>query len=184
MLGGQLRNVRFVSGATILNDGEPSLILNVFDIFAAAEGENCAPWSPGVEEASRPARILVVDDSITTRTLERSILTTHGYGVEVAEDGEEALAKAREERFDLVISDVEMPGMNGLELIDRLHELEAYRDVPVIVVSSLTDPEVRQRAATAGARGYLTKGAFDPDQLLAMVQVLTRRFPSPRGAGG
>jgi two-component system chemotaxis sensor kinase CheA len=174
-LGDQLKNVRFVFGATILGDGNPSLILDVPDIFASAEGEAGSGIRRAFEE-SRAARvkgnILVVDDSITTRTMERSILITHGYQVITAVSGEDALEKVAIERFDLVISDIEMPGINGFELTRRMRTLEEYREVPVIIVSSLSRDEDKRRAIEAGAQAYIVKGSFEQGTLLDTVETL------------
>ncbi|HEY6009515.1 MAG TPA: hybrid sensor histidine kinase/response regulator [Geobacteraceae bacterium] len=172
-LGGQLRNVKFVFGATILGDGSPALILNVPDVFTSAEGAETTGLKQAFEErraASLRGRVLVVDDSITTRTMERSILITHGYAVEVAVSGEDALTKIAVDRFDLVITDVEMPGINGFELTKRLRSLEEYRDVPVIVVTSLSRDEDKRRAIEAGAQAYIVKGTFDQGTLLDTVE--------------
>jgi two-component system chemotaxis sensor kinase CheA len=174
-LGNQLKNVRFVFGATILGDGNPSLILDVPDIFASAEGEAGSGIRRAFEE-SRAARIkgnvLVVDDSITTRTMERSILVTHGYQVTTAVSGEDALEKVANERFDLVISDIEMPGINGFELTRRLRTFEEYREVPVIIVSSLSRDEDKRNAIEAGAQAYIVKGSFEQGALLDTVETL------------
>ena len=172
-LGNQLKEVRFVFGATILANGDPALILNVPDIFAGAEG--CASTGfRSIIAASRAARtkgsILVVDDSITTRTMERSILTANGYQVEIAISGEDALEKVAGAKFDLVISDVLMPGITGFELTKRLRALDAYRDVPVIIVSSLASDADKRKAMEAGAQAYIVKGAFDQGNLLETVE--------------
>lgn len=173
-LGEQFKRVEFVSGATILGDGNPALILNVPDLFSRLDGIAGAP-SEGFfieqEEVERPT-ILVVDDSITTRTMERSILVSRGYNVEVAVSGEEALEKTATRRFDLVVTDIEMPGINGFELTARLTESDAYRDVPVIIVSSLSRDEDKRRALEAGARAYIVKGSFDQGTLLETVEEL------------
>jgi len=174
-LGGQLRSVKFVFGATILGDGSPALILNVPDIFASSEGADSAGLRKVFEEqtqASQRGHILVVDDSITTRTMERSILVANGYRVILAVSGEDALEKVSGDRFDLVISDIEMPGINGFELTKRLRSLESYRDVPVIIVSSLSRDEDKRKAIEAGAQAYIVKGSFDQGALLDTVEAL------------
>ena len=172
-LGNQLKNVTFVFGATILGNGDPALILNVPDIFARAEGGASTGFRAMIEErrATRSkGHILVVDDSITTRTMERSILVTHGYEVEIAISGENALEKVAGTRFDLVISDVMMPGISGFELTRRLRTMEDYRDVPVIIVSSLARDEDKREAMESGAQAYIVKGTFDQGTLLETVK--------------
>lgn len=174
-LGDQLRNVRFVFGATILGDGNPSLILDVSDIFASAEGETGTGIRRAFEERKAErikGNILVVDDSITTRTMERSILISHGYKVKTAVSGEDALEQVKNASFDLVISDIEMPGINGFELTRRLRANEEYRGVPVIIVSSLSRDEDKRKALEAGAQAYIVKESFEQGTLLDTVETL------------
>lgn len=172
-LGNQLKNVTFVFGATILGNGDPALILNVPDIFARAEGGASTGFRTMIEERQgkrEKGHILVVDDSITTRTMERSILANHGYRVEIAVSGEDALEKVAGKRFDLVISDVMMPGISGFELTRRLRTMDDYRDVPVIIVSSLATDEDKRQAMDSGAQAYIVKGTFDQGTLLNTVK--------------
>jgi two-component system, chemotaxis family, sensor kinase CheA len=172
-LGKQFRQVRFLFGATIMGDGNPALILNVPDLFAACSGAEqpalCRARPEGEQESRR---VLVVDDSITTRTMEQSILTTHGYRVDTAVCGEDALEKAAQSRYDLVISDVEMPGITGFELARRLRQTESCREVPIIIVSSLATDAHKRQALESGAQAYIVKGAFDQELLLETVQML------------
>ena len=172
-LGGQFRNVKFLFGATILGDGNPALILNVADLFAYSSSlEHPSLRRPVDQNSAGRGRVLVVDDSITTRTMEQSILVAHGYKVETAVCGEDALEKALGNRFDLVITDVEMPGINGFELTRNLRGIEQYRDTPIIVVSSLSRDEDKRQALESGAQAYIVKGAFDQGLLLETVQSL------------
>ena len=172
-LGKQFRSVRFLFGATILGDGNPALILNVPDLFAASSKvEHPSLRRPVDPSGAGRGRVLVVDDSITTRTMEQSILAAHGYKVEIAVCGEDALEKALGNRFDLIITDVEMPGMNGFELTRSLRGTEEYRETPIIVVSSLSRDEDKRQALDSGAQAYIVKGAFDQGMLLETVQTL------------
>ncbi len=174
-LGGQLKRVRHTFGATILGDGSPALILDVPDIFTTAEGASTIGLRKAISESqSRASRghVLVVDDSITTRTMEKSILTAHGYDVVLAVSAEDALEKVANTIFDLVISDVEMPGLNGFELTSRLRAMNDYRDVPIIIVSSLSKDEHKRKAIEAGAQAYIVKGAFEQGTLLDTVDSL------------
>lgn len=171
--GEQLKNVRLVFGATILGNGDPALILNVPDLFTLAEGSlsgGILARLPKREEPVLSVKILVVDDSITTRTMERSILMTHGYDVDIAISGEDALEKVGKKNYDLVISDVMMPGITGFELTRRLRALNDYRDVPIIIVSSLATDDDKRQAMEAGAQAYIVKGSFDQGNLLATVE--------------
>jgi two-component system, chemotaxis family, sensor kinase CheA len=170
-LGKQFKEVPFVFGATIMGDGDPALILNVPDLFSATTDRD-RPTLRHLDEAAPRPRILVVDDSITTRTMEQSILLAHGYPVDVAVSGEDALEKAGSSSYELVISDVEMPGINGFELTRKLRASEQYREVPIIIVSSLSKDEHKRQALEAGAQAYIVKGAFEQGTLLETVQML------------
>ncbi len=174
-LGEQLKNVDFISGATILGDGCPALIINVPDIFAAADGMPTTSFRQALEEQEEEVcrgSILIVDDSITTRTMERSILVANGYRVDLAVSGEDAMEKVVGTRFDLIVSDIEMPGMDGFELTRKVRGIEGYQDVPVIIVSSRSRDEDKRRALEAGAQAYIVKGSFDQGVLLDTVDAL------------
>ena len=168
-LGGQLRRVRNVAGATILGTGQVILILNVTDLVRstqrAAERPLPAPeGEPTVEEERKV--VLVVDDSITTRTLEKNILTAAGYEVRLAIDGEEALTALAEQECDLIVADIDMPRLDGFELTQRLKQSERYRELPVILVTSLESSEDKARGIAVGADAYIVKSTFDQDVLL------------------
>ena len=124
--------------------------------------------------AVRPPRppILVIDDSLTTRTLEQSILEAAGYEVELAESAEEALHKARERAYGLFIVDIEMPGMNGFEFTAVTRADEKLRQVPIIVVTSLSSIEHSRRALSAGAAAYIVKSEFDQGRFIDKVAQL------------
>jgi len=174
-LGGQLKKVRHTFGATIMGDGNPALILDVPDIFSTAEGASTAGLRKALQESQvfvSRGKILVVDDSITTRTMEKSILLSNGYEVTIAVSAEDALEKVSDAAFDLVISDVEMPGLNGFELTARLRQMDEYKNVPVIIVSSLSKDEHKRNAIEAGAQAYIVKGAFEQGTLLDTVESL------------
>jgi two-component system chemotaxis sensor kinase CheA len=170
-----LRRVRNVSGATILGDGGVVPILNIFDLIKASQKVR-GLWLADkrrVEAARRgKARVLVVDDSVTTRLLEKGILESNGYEVTLAVDGLDALGKLAGGEFDLVVSDVEMPRMNGFELTRQLRRDEAHRELPVILVTSLSTDEDKKTGAEAGADAYIVKGAFDQGNLIATIRQL------------
>jgi two-component system chemotaxis sensor kinase CheA len=155
-----------VAGAALDAEGNPLLVLDPGGLLAAAGA------GAGVD-AARAVRlpILVVDDSLTTRMLEQSILESAGYEVELAVSGEEALEKVRARRFGLLIVDVEMPGMDGFELV-RATRADPRLDVPAILVTSRASPEDRQRGLDAGARAYFVKSEFDQRRLLATIEEL------------
>lgn len=110
--------------------------------------------------------MLVVDDSLPTRTLVRSILETAGYATAVAADGEEALRLLRAEAVGLVVTDVEMPRLDGFGLTAEIRRDERLRLTPVVLVTSLGAPEDRERGVAAGADAYIVKSGFDQGQLL------------------
>jgi two-component system chemotaxis sensor kinase CheA len=174
-LGCQLQRLNYFSGATILGDGTPSLIISVADLFAADQGRQAMQLRQAYENPRRKAkrgRILVVDDSITTRTMEKNILETNHYEVVVAVSGFDALDKLNAGPFDLMVSDVEMPGMNGFELTQKIRQREDTREMPVIIVSSLASDEHRRLGMNAGAQAYIVKGSFQQGVLLETVETL------------
>ena len=112
----------------------------------------------------------MVDDSITTRTLEKNILEANGFDVHVAIDGAEAWQRLPEIQPDIIVSDVEMPKMNGLEFTRLVKNAEETRDIPVILLTSLAKPEQREAGLKAGANAYLIKSRFDQSELLETIQ--------------
>jgi two-component system chemotaxis sensor kinase CheA len=117
--------------------------------------------------------VLIADDSLTTRTLERYILEAAGYEVELAGDGAEALAILLQRSCDVLVSDVEMPGLDGIALTAHVRSDPKLSDVPVILVTSLDSPTDRERGLQAGADAYIVKSSFDQDQLLRTIRELT-----------
>lgn len=173
--GGQLRRMRFFAGATPLPDGSPALILSVPDLFRARFETRGTRLRHEFEESRARAvrgRVLVVDDSITTRTMEKNILEAHGYLVEVAISGAEALAKMEDADFDLVVTDIEMPEMDGFELTRELRRRARSADTPVAIVSSRSSDEDRRKGLEIGAQAYIVKGSFDQGKLLDTVEAL------------
>lgn len=161
-----------ISGGVILDDGGIAFVLNVTEIFDAprqAESPASLP-SPAPARREAPLSILVVDDSLTTRTLEKSILEANGYRVQVAVDGMEALAKLRSGNFGLVITDVEMPRLDGFGLLAAMKKDARLARVPVIVVTSLDRREDQKRGLDLGADSYIVKRKFDQEELLAAIR--------------
>ena len=173
-LGHELQNIPFVSGAALLGTGEVIIVFDANDLIRKASGvalprrrmTMVRPASPEV----RRIRVLVADDSITTRTLEKNILETAGFEVHVAMDGLEAWQMLTEVEVDLVISDVEMPNLTGLELASRIKNNPRTEHLPVILLTSLAKPEQREAGLHAGANAYLVKSQFDQKQLLETIQ--------------
>ncbi len=174
-LGSQLKSLDYISGATLLGAGTPALIISVADLYGArqsTEGTRLREAHAARQARAKRGRVLVVDDSITTRTMEKNILETHGYEVTIAVSGFDALEKLAGNRFDLMVSDVEMPGMTGFELTKAVREREETRTMPVIIVTSLASADDRRRGMEAGAQAYIVKGTFDQGTLLETVETL------------
>ncbi len=160
-----------VWGVTLDAEGQPVPVVEPRALVAATRGVR-----PKLAVASprRMAPILVVDDSLTTRMLEQSILESAGFDVEVAASAEEALEKLAHGTFALVLADVEMPGMDGFSLIAELRSRPALAELPAILVTSRDAPADRRRGVAVGAQGYVVKSQFDQVDLLAMIRRLVR----------
>jgi two-component system chemotaxis sensor kinase CheA len=124
------------------------------------------------QSARRRARLLVVDDSFATRELIRSILSAAGYDVATAVDGLDALDRLRAETYDLVVSDVEMPRVDGFTLTSRIRNELGKTDLPVIIVTSLASEAHRRRGLEVGAQAYIVKSQFNQNNLLETIQQL------------
>jgi chemotaxis protein histidine kinase CheA/CheY-like chemotaxis protein len=167
-----MQNLRIVSGVTI---GERNSIINVLhipELFKQAR-EITEPGRRALSVKEEYTQtVLVVDDSINTREIEKSILEAYGYTVVTAEDGEDAFEKTHEVLYDLVITDVEMPRLDGFSLTERLRGDERYRNVPIIIVTSREKEEDKKRGIAVGANAYIVKGAFDQSNLIETVRSL------------
>jgi len=184
-LGDQLVKIAGLAGATILGTGKVVLILNANDLIAMAMrgGYTAAMKQPVAEaiQSSKPThQVLVVDDSITTRTLEKNILEAAGYSVQLATDGQEALnLVGTGMQPDIIISDVSMPRVGGLELARRIKGNPQTSHVPIILVSSNDSAEDKLLGMDAGADAYITKGGFDQNNLLETIELIIT--PSHKG---
>ncbi len=171
-LGLPLGRVPHVAGAGLLGSGQLALILRPADLFASAR----EPWGPArVAPApkERALRVLVVDDSITTRTMETNLLEAAGYEVSVAVDGAEAWTRLKTEPVDLVVSDLDMPRMDGFDLTRRIRGDRALSELPVVLVTALESREDKERGIEVGANAYLVKSSFDQSKLLEIIKRLT-----------
>jgi two-component system chemotaxis sensor kinase CheA len=174
-LGPQLMRVRNIAGATVLSTGEVVPILNVPDLTKAvlnAEAIFHRASDAARTAAEKQKSILVVEDSITARTQLKSILELAGYSVKTAVDGEDALGVLQKESFDLVMSDVDMPRMNGLDLTAKIRTEERWADLPVVLVTALDSIQDRQRGIAVGANAYVVKKNFDQGNLLDVIRRL------------
>lgn len=170
-----LVRVRNVAGVTTLGSGEVCLILNVGDLIKTAHmtcGMALRSSYQKKEIQIQKKEILVVDDSVTTRILERNILRAAGYNVTVAVNGLDALTKLSTQPFDLIVSDVEMPDISGYELTSRIKKDDILSKIPVVLVTSLASELDRQKGMSAGASAYITKGSFDQEELLGTIRRL------------
>ncbi len=160
-----------VAAASILGSGELVMVLNVGEVIRSGKGGRGAAQGPDAapERDAKPVSILVADDSITTRTLERNILEAAGYEVSVAADGLEAWTLLQQSECGLLVSDVNMPRMDGFQLTERIRSDFRLKDLPVVLVTSLDDPQDRERGVAVGADAYIVKGSFDQDRLLETI---------------
>jgi two-component system chemotaxis sensor kinase CheA len=168
-LGRLLPRVRNLAGATVLGTGRVVPILNTADLLQTAAG--CTPATSSVAAAAtiQANRLLVVDDSITVRTLLQNILESSGYSVRTAPDGAAAFDALQTGSFDLVISDIEMPRMDGFELTKRIRGQPALAELPVVLVTARETKDDRERGLEAGANAYIVKSSFDQSDLLAVI---------------
>ncbi|MEX3963229.1 hybrid sensor histidine kinase/response regulator [Paraburkholderia sp. EG286B] len=177
-LDARLGKVRNVSAAALLDDGEVVLIVDVEDIVTSVarlvrDGQLAGVARGGAHDGARARkRILVVEDSLTVRELERKLLEKRGYDVTVAVDGMDGWSTLRNAHFDLVITDVDMPRMDGIELVTMIKGDAMHRNVPVMIVSYKDREDDRRRGLDAGADYYLTKGSFHDEALLDAVNDL------------
>jgi two-component system chemotaxis sensor kinase CheA len=170
-LGPLLEQQRRFSGAIQLGDGSLALLLNPAGLAQAAQGMALAR-PQARPEAIRRSRLLVADDSFTTRELIRSILQSAGYDVTTAVDGLDALDKLRAAPYDLVVSDVEMPRVDGFQLTSQIRGEPGLVHLPVVIVTSLASEMHRRRGLEAGAQAYIVKSQFDQGGLLDTVRQL------------
>jgi two-component system chemotaxis sensor kinase CheA len=158
------------SGGVPLDDGGVAVVLSPAGLLDRFRRNGKSPGLKAAEAPPRRPKILVVDDSVTTRSLEKSILEAHGYQVRLAVDGVEALSQIRAERPDLVITDMMMPRMDGFELLERIKGDRQLAPIPVIIVTSLERQEDQERGLSLGADAYVVKRKFDQRELLRVVR--------------
>ncbi|MBC7964131.1 MAG: response regulator, partial [Steroidobacteraceae bacterium] len=174
-LGPQLSRVRNIAGASILGTGKVAAILHPGDLVKSAIQGAAAPaaaaYAPEAPEAVRRG-VLVVEDSITARTLLKNILETAGYRTITAVDGIDALTQLKTNEIDLLVSDVDMPRMNGFDLTVRVRASREFADLPVVLVTSLDSREDRERGIDVGANAYIVKSSFDQSNLLDVIKRL------------
>ena len=157
-----------VAGASLDAEGNPQLVLDPDGLVAEARGRDGMDF----QKPSTRRPVLIVDDSMTTRMLEQSILLSAGYGVDLATTGEEGLEAAQRKSYGLFLVDVEMPGIDGFTFVERIRLDPDLRDTPAILVTSRNAPEDFQRGRDVGAQGYIVKSQFDQAEMLALIKRL------------
>ena len=165
---------RLLEGVALLASGEPVGVLSPA-VLAQREYLRAMPAAHAGVVAARRVRILLVDDSMVTREMERRLLEDAGFHVSAASDAQEGLALLGEEPFDCVVTDIEMPGMDGFELTAHLRGIEHFAQLPIIVVSTRDRPDDRLRGLKVGADAYLTKQSLDAGELVDLVRRLSGR---------
>lgn len=178
----RLGRIPDVSAVSIMEDGSPMWLIDVDDMVRSIDtllsegrlGRRRRTVTKGEGEKAK-RQVLVVDDSLTVREIERKLLERHGYEVDVAVDGMEGWNAARLGQYDLIVSDVDMPRMNGIEFIKRVRQDARLVSVPVIIVSYKDREEDRLRGMEAGASHYLTKSSFQDDTFIQTVEDLIGR---------
>jgi two-component system chemotaxis sensor kinase CheA len=180
-LGPQLVRVRNVAGASVLGTGQVVPVLNVPDLMKSAVRPALttlrAVGMPVPSAETRMQSVLVVEDSITSRALLKNILESAGYAVTIAVDGVDAYAALKTAAFDLVVSDVEMPRMDGFDLTAKVRADKQLAELPVVLVTALESNEHRERGIDVGANAYIVKSSFDQSDLLEIIRRLIGTMP-------
>ncbi len=173
-MGSQLKHVKNITGVTMLGSGKLVSVLNIAELMSKANNytssNNYKLTNNEVPEAQK--RILIAEDSITIRSMLRSYVESAGYYVKTAVDGLQAYQYLQQERYDLVVSDVEMPRMNGFELTAGIRQNTSYSDLPVVLVTALETADDKQRGLEAGANAYIVKSSFEQSTLLDTIKRL------------
>lgn len=174
-LGTQCIRVKNIMAATIMEWGKIIPILNPLDLIRSlvkGRGPLIHPPELVLEKDVRKKTILLAEDSITTRLLMKNILESSGFDVKAAVDGLEALSILQSESIDLLLTDVEMPNMDGFTLVEKVKGMKLFKDLPVIICTARASKEDRERGMILGANGYLDKSSFTQQALLKMVHNL------------
>ncbi|ESY75566.1 peptidase M23 [Mesorhizobium sp. LNHC221B00] len=167
--------IKDISAAALMEDGSPVLIFDVDDLIrsveklASSSGFRALRRAAGSPEPSRRKRVLVIDDSLTVRELQRKMLGNYGYEVQVAVDGMDGWNAVRSGPFDLVLTDIDMPRMDGIELVSLIRKDAHLKNTPIMIVSYKDREEDRARGLDAGADYYLTKSSFQDEALIHAV---------------
>lgn len=177
-LGNQLQHVTNIAGVVVMGDGKLVPVLQVAELLSFASGKGITTPVLGTQQdaddvpGEAPKRLLMAEDSITIRNMLRNMLEAAGFVVKTAVDGQDAFEQLQHETFDLVVSDIEMPRMNGFELTARIKNNKALADLPVVLVTALESPDDRARGMEAGANAYIVKSSFEKGNLIETINRL------------
>jgi two-component system chemotaxis sensor kinase CheA len=170
-----MEKVKNIAGVTILEKGEVAPILHIPDLIDSIKrfvgDKKMAARDMYVQEKS-PKQILIVEDSLTTRELEKNILKSLGYEIATAVDGVDALNKINEQKPDLIVTDIQMPRLDGFELTKKIKDDSKYKDIPVVIVTTLDSEEEKKKGIEIGADAYITKSSFDQTNLVNTIESL------------
>ncbi|OGW51950.1 MAG: hypothetical protein A2Z50_01790 [Nitrospirae bacterium RBG_19FT_COMBO_42_15] len=167
-----LTKLRNVSGAALLGDGRIAIVLNPADIIDSMKAVKPLPIKKVKEKEIEKKSVLVVDDSITTRTLEKNILESSGYDVTLAVDGLDAYNKLQKKDFDIIVLDVQMPNMDGFAFTEKARNTQEFSNIPIILVTSLESDADKRRGIEVGADAYIVKRTFDQSNLIETIRRL------------
>lgn len=174
--GKQLTRVKNILAATVMEMGKVVPILNPSDLIKSIVADNCLHRTGGTGLQSDipqgTKHILLAEDSVTTRMLLKNILEAAGYDVSVAVDGQEAFNMLKDLKVDLLLTDIEMPNMNGFVLTENVRKVDALKDLPIVLCTSLTSQQDRERGVEVGANAYLDKSSFTQSHLLEVLEKL------------
>jgi two-component system chemotaxis sensor kinase CheA/two-component system sensor histidine kinase and response regulator WspE len=168
--GAFLKGMRFVTGAAALEDGRVALLLSTPDVISAARRLASPAMSRGRDR--RRLRLLLVDDSAIAREAEAALLRSLGHQVDEAVDGEDGWQRLQGGGYQLLITDVQMPVLDGIDLTRRVKATPRFHKLPILILSSLSAPEERRRGVDAGADAYMVKGELDAETLAAALERL------------
>lgn len=171
-LASDLLELPALQAAAIMGDGRPGFLLDVNALIQLADGEHLGLPESADDSTAQARAVLVVDDSLTSRMLEKSLLESAGYRTHMASDGAEALEALSRSRFDLVVVDFEMPVLDGLEFATRVREQPQFADLPMVMLTSRNAEEDKRRGLAAGMNAYLIKGQFDQTTFLETIRDL------------
>ncbi len=172
-LGTHLREVKGISGATIMGDGKVVPILNIEELLRTAPLYHPEVWESSPADQQTELNVMVVDDSVSVRTVVSRLMTRQGWKVESANDGVDAIEKLRDYRPDIILLDVEMPRMNGYEFMSAIRAQDHLYRIPVIMLTSRSAKKHREKARSVGVNGYVVK-PYDDEVLTGLIRKLTR----------